>query len=273
MTEPKKISIGKEVVYLTDFDEESDKLEKDWGYTTRYSFGDAELDRYFYGGYGRKNNYEIVLLFGDTGVGKSTFALNMLRAPLLHGETIGLLILEDDGADVNVKMRHLVGRETLAKHTQQLYFTPADVVNGSKLWGLDALLELIEEWFKNRNLDIILLDHLQFAFESAIAIRGENEYIGQRVFVRRLNYIVRKYKKTVILVSHINKNSQAKGMAKVVGSGGIAGSATKVIEIRKEKDSPAGTLIATYHKSRFTPTPDHDRAFRYDKEGRIIGPN
>lgn len=267
-----KSIIGKEIVYLTDFDEESDKLERHWGKTNRYSFGDSDLDKYFGGGYGRPDNYEIVLLFGDTGIGKSTFALNMLMQPIRDGKKIGLLVLEDDGADINVKMRHLMGKEVLSKHSRNIHFTPADVVDGSKLWGLEALLELIDDWFKNRKLDIILLDHLQFAFESAVGIKGENEYVGQRVFVRKLNYIVRKYKKTVILVSHINKNNTAKGMGKIVGSGGIAGSATKVVEIRKDKDMP-GLMLATYHKSRFTATPDHDRAFRYDHEGKVVNPN
>ena len=264
--------IGKEIVYLTDFDEASDKLERSWGRTDLHSFGDADLDRYFGGGYGRKDNYEIILLFGDTGIGKSTFALNMLTAPLSKGANVGMLILEDDGADVNVKKRRLIGRDQLRYECLQNHITPEDAVDGSKLWDLEGLLVLIEDWFKNRKLDIILLDHLQFAFESAVSIKGENEYAAQRVFVRKLNYLIRKYKKTVILVSHINKNSTAKGMGKIIGSGGIAGSATKVIEIRKDRDIP-GLMVATYHKSRFTKTPDNDRAFRYNDNGKIIGPN
>jgi hypothetical protein len=182
-----------------------------------------------------------------------------------------MLVLEDDGADVNVRMRKLLGRDLLTKYGRNIRFTPADVVDGSKFWDLDGLLDLIENWF-NSGIDIILLDHLQFAFESAMSIKGENEYISQRVFVRKLNYVARKYKKTAILVSHINKSSQSKGMARIVGSGGIAGSSTKVIEIHKDRDID-GMMLATYHKSRFTPTPNHNRAFRYNDNGKVIGPN
>lgn len=266
--------ISRELVYLHDFDEEADKVEKNWGKTDRYSFGRPNFDTYFGGGYGRKDNYEIVLLFGDTGIGKSTFALNMLIDPLSRGEKIGLLVLEDDGVDVNIRMRKLLGKSQMQQYSraEQLHFTPPDVVNGRKLWGLDGMLSLIESWFKDRKLDIILLDHIQFAFESATALKGENEWIAQRIFVRKLNYIVRKYKKTVILVSHINKNATAKGMARITGSGGIAGSATKVIEVHKDQNS-GGVLLASYHKSRFTHTPDHSIAFRYDMDGLIVGPD
>lgn len=263
------MALGKEVVYLTDFDEETDKLRHTYGTTPRYSFGSADLDSYFGGGYGRPNGYEIVVLFGGTGFGKSTLALNMILDPVKRGEKVGLLMLEDDGADINMKLRQMLGKDVLAKHRQQIHFTPKDVVNGQKLWGLDDLLTLIEDWFVERKMDVIILDHLQFAFESAIAIKGENEYISQRIFVRKINYLVRKLNKTIILVSHVGKNTQAKGMDRIIGSSGIAGSATKTVEMKKDGE----ILLVRYWKSRFTPIPDHDRAFKFNQNHLIIGPN
>lgn len=262
------MAIGKEIVYLTDFDLETDKMEATYGTTTRYSTSSYDMDQYLCGGYGRPDNYEIVVLFGATGIGKSTFALNMVVDPIKKGENVGLLMLEDDGSDVNMKLRKILGRDVLNKHRTNIHFTPKDVVSGQKLWGLDDLLALIEEWFVERDMDIILLDPLQFAFESAIAIKGENEYIAQRIFVRKLNYLVRKLNKTIILVSHVGKNGQAKGMDKIIGSSGIAASATKTIEIKKDDNF----MLARYWKSRFTPTPSHDRNFQFDKDHRLLGP-
>jgi predicted ATP-dependent serine protease len=261
-------ALGNEVVFLTDFDTETNDLQKTYGTTPLYSTGSADLDKYLCGGYGRPGGYEIVVLFGATGIGKSTLALNLIIEPIKKGAKVGLLMLEDDGPDVNAKIRKLFGGD-FSKYREQIHFTPAEVVDGSKLWGLDELLVLIESWFTDRGLDIIILDPLQFAFESAIAIKGENEYISQRIFVRRINYLVRKLNKTIILVSHIGKNNQAKGMDRIIGSSGIAGSATKTIEIKKD----GGLMLARYWKSRFTPTPDHDRAFKFDGNHLIIGPN
>jgi RecA-family ATPase len=108
-------------------------------------------------------------------------------------------------------------------------------------------------------VDLILLDHLQFAFEGAEAIRGENEYIAQRVFMQKLNQLMKRVKKTIILVSHTNKGL-GKGMDKIVGSGSIAQAATKVIEVSKDE----GNTILTLHKSRFTKTPDNAYAMKLE---------
>lgn len=262
------MALGKQIVYLTDFNEESIKLRDNFGTTDLYSFGAPFLDEYFGGGYGRRDGYEIVVLFGGTGIGKTTFALNMIADPILQGKNVGLLMLEDDGPDINLKLQKMLGSKFVDEHREQVHFTPPDLSDGSKLWGLDQLLGLIEEWFIERKMDIILLDHLQFAFESAIGIKGENEYISQRIFVRKINYLVRKLNKTIILVSHVGKNNQSKGMDRIIGSSGIAGSATKAIEI-KRADNP-GLVHAQYWKSRFTAVPDYHRAFKFNNNQRIV---
>jgi KaiC/GvpD/RAD55 family RecA-like ATPase len=70
------------------------------------------LDDYLKGGYGRRDGYEIVLLYGPTGVGKSTVALNFLAAPIRDGTKIGLLVLEDDMADVSNRFSEIfTGKE------------------------------------------------------------------------------------------------------------------------------------------------------------------
>lgn len=177
-------------------------------------------------------------------------------------------MLEDSGAAANLKLRKMIGQPALAKFRENIHFTPDDVVSGQKLWGLDDFVELIDKWFNERGLDVILLDHLQFTFESAISIKGENEYTAQRVFVRKLNYIMRKHNKTIVLVSHINKNSQAKGMGKIIGSGGVAGSATKAIEIARVKDID-GQMEVTLHKTRHTPARFHSYVFGFDTNQRL----
>lgn len=243
--------LSKRVVYLRDFAKEADKLRNSWGSTGLYSTGHIELDKYLGGGIGRKDGYEIVLLYGDTGLGKSTIALNMLKTPIIQEKKVGLLVLEDAGEDVFLRMEKVLGQTSFDKyvyHTDNIHFMPQeDLV---KSWVLDDLIELIREWFVDRDLDIILLDHLQFAFEGAESIKGENEYAAQRVFMQKLNQLMKDVKKTIILVSHINKSAASKGMSKIVGSGSIAQAGTKVIEI--SDDSMEDVIRLHLRKSRFT---------------------
>lgn len=247
------MAIDKEIALLRDFHEEATRLRQTYGRTNLFSTGAEQLDKYLGGGYGRQDGYEIVLLFGPTGIGKSLVGLNLLRSPIEQGKRVGIMALEDDGPDVYLRMTDILGKEAcdayLLKTENIMTMPPAAM---SRAWKLDELIELIESWFTLMKCDVILLDHLQFAFENAEMLRGENEYIMQRVFMQKLNHAMKRIKKTIILVSHINKDSKAKGLYKIVGSSGIAQAATKALEISKED----GRFYIQMWKSRFTPTPD-----------------
>lgn len=259
------MALTKQIKYIGDFAEEAAKRHDSWGSTRLYSTGITGLDSYLGGGYGRADGYEIVLLFGQTGIGKSTVALNLIAEPIKAGKKIGLLILEDDMADASLRLQAVLGPDYYAKMNSQRNVVCIPENAMAKAWKLDDLLELIEMWFTKLNVDIILLDHLQFAFEGAESIKGENEYIAQRIFMQKLNALVKNVNKTIILVSHVNKGI-AKGMDKIVGSGAIAQAATKVIEVNK-KD-----VFTQIHlrKSRFTFTPDHSWDMLL-KDGKLEG--
>lgn len=244
------MSFSKQLVYIGDFYEKAQELKDTWGRTDLYSTGQPVLDSYLRGGFGRPNGYEIVLLYGPTGVGKSTVALNFMAPAIVKGVKVGLLVLEDDMADVSNRMSHiLTPKQYAAMNTDKtVRCLPEDEL--VKSWTLHDLVAYIEEWF-NDGVELILLDHLQFAFENAEAIKGENEYIAQRVFMQKLNQLMKRTKKTIILVSHVNKTNGSKGMDKIVGSGSIAQAATKVIEIAEVRGI-ANQIHLELRKSRFT---------------------
>jgi predicted ATP-dependent serine protease len=176
-------------------------------------------------------------------------ALNLMTPAIRSGMKTGLLVLEDDMADVSVRMSQILIRSEYAamNANSTVRCLPKDEL--TKSWKLDDLLEYIEAWF-NDGIEIILLDHLQFAFESAESIKGENEWIAQRIFMQKLNQLMKRVKKTIILVSHVNKANGSKGMDKIVGSGAIPQAATKVIEISDDKLN--GVIRLNLRKSRFT---------------------
>lgn len=261
MADKETRKLGREIVYLRDFKEEADLLRQDYGFTRRFSTGSESLDEYLGGGYGRTNGYEMVLIFGPTKIGKSMIALNFLKEPITNGDRVGLLTLEDSGADVYIRMTNILGdsatKARVLKGDTVHMMNPADLLES---WKLSDLLVMIEEWFTERKLDVILLDHLQFAFEGAEAIRGENEYTTQRIFMQKLNQLMKRINKTIILISHVNKDGSAKGTGKIVGSGSIAQGATKLIEANRDN----GVIKIRMWGSRFTETPNEDYLTSFD---------
>lgn len=245
--------LSKQLTYIGDSYDKAMLLKKTYGSTKLFSTGHTALDDYLGGGFGRPDGYEIVLLYGPTGVGKSTVALNLLAPAINSGVKTGLLVLEDDMADVSVRFSEIMTPTEYRAMNQNstVRCLPEDALTRS--WTLDDLLQYIEAWFVDEKIDLILLDHLQFAFESAESIKGENEYIAQRIFMQKLNQLMKRVKKTIILVSHVNKTGGAKGMNQVVGSGAIVQAATKVIEVKQ--DSAADTIQLNMRKSRFTKNP------------------
>lgn len=244
------MGLSKQITYIGDFYEEAQRLKDTYGRTTLFTTGHKALDVYLGGGFGREDGYEIVLLYGPTGIGKSTVALNFVAPAMIYKKRVGLLILEDDMPDVSNRLAHILTPEQYRQinTSHDILCLPDNAL--TKSWNLDDLLAYLEDWFTKQKLDLILLDHLQFAFEGAESIKGENEYVAQRVFMQKLNQLMKRVKKTIILISHVNKANGSKGMDKIVGSGAISQAATKVIEIAD--DDLEDTIRLHLRKSRFT---------------------
>ena len=254
----------KEVQALSSYHKLAEKQRNTFGITDLYradinSAKGHGLNDYIGGGYGRPGNYEIVILFGDTGIGKSTVALNMLCDPILKGAKVGMMILEDEGADVYLRMEAALGKtnfnEFVLKRGADIQIA-TDKELGRGEWTLEGALEYLEWMFLERERDVVLLDHLQFLFET-VSIGQEGEWRSQQVFMRKLNQLIKDVKKTVILVSHTNKGD-SKGSSRIRGSSGIAAAASKILEVQQnENSSKPGAITITMRKSRFTARPNH----------------
>ena len=227
-----------------------DSAEKEmgqWGKTNLYSTGDPIIDEYLGDGYGREDGYEIITIFGNTGMNKSTFATSMILDPAEKGTQIAYFALEDDPKDVikRILVQCNMDKAKALRITQNILFMPEN--DG---YTLDAMASAIEDVFKIA--DIVVVDPLQFIFEASVAERGETEFNRQRLFMRKMNNIMKHTNKTLILVSHTNKGNakEAVGLDKIIGSSAIAQVSTKVIEINRDKDGIHGIRL---WKTRFTP--------------------
>jgi len=231
--------------------DDAKKASEEWGRTDLYSTGDPILDEYLgnsqTGGYGRRSAYEIITIFGDTGMNKSTFASSLIIDPASKGTTIAYFALEDDPKDVVSRlMKQCDSEEQLNAVLDNVMFMPEN--DG---YTLDMMAEAIEKIFKVA--DIVVIDPLQFIFEASVTERGETEFNRQRLFMRKMNNVMKHTNKTLIIVSHTGKGGgkdSRTGVDRIIGSSAVAQVSTKVIEINRKEDGLHGIRL---WKTRFTP--------------------
>lgn len=246
---PNKINLGMTPAFT--LVEAAKEASKEWGRTDLYSTGDEILDEYLgnsdKGGYGRRSAYEIVTIFGDTGMNKSTFCTSLIIDPASKGTTVAYFALEDDPKDVVSRIMHQCDdEEQLKKVLNNVLFMPE-----SDGYTLDMMAEAIENIFKVA--DIVVIDPLQFIFEASVAEKGETEFNRQRLFMRRMNNVMKHTNKTLIIVSHTGKGNgkdSRTGVDKIIGSSAVAQVSTKVIEINRKENGLQGIRL---WKTRFTP--------------------
>lgn len=221
----------------------------DWGKTDLYSTGDPILDEYLGGGYGRPSGYEVITIFGDTGMNKSTLATSLILDPAANGTQIAYFALEDDPKDVvkRIIVQCEGDEDKLKKITSNILFMPEN--DG---YTLDMMAEAIEKIFAVA--DIVVVDPLQFIFEASVTEKGETEFNRQRLFMRKMNNVMKHTNKTLIIVSHTSKgggkNNSKTGLDKIIGSSAVAQVSTKVLEIDRKEDGVQGVRL---WKTRFTP--------------------
>lgn len=221
--------------------ERADEMKDGWGTTDKYSTSNVELDLYLGGGYGRRKGYEIILIFGGTGMGKSTVGLNFMVDPIRKGDNVGLMILEDDPADVVNRMRLIYGPDIDQK--RNVFF----VNDQSDGYTLEQALDAIENWFKV--CDVVFLDHLEYLWKGSVGQSDKDKWTAQEIWMRKLNLLMKKTGKTIVMVQHVNKSAEG-GMNSIMGSSSLQQTATKVIEYGRNKD---GTSMLRLWKTRFTP--------------------
>lgn len=242
MSTKPEVEFKQALIPLQKFIPKADESRESFGRTDLYSTGSRQLDEYLGGGYGREGGYEMVLIYGDTGVGKSIVGLNMMLDPIAKGKTVGLMILEDEPADVINRVR--VMTNGLIDEATNVFFAD-DQSNG---YTLDQAMEAIEQWFSV--CDVVFLDHLEYLFSGAVGESERDHFNKQAIWMRHLNSMMKRTKKTIVMVQHINK-SQGEGMTQIKGSGAFAQTCSKVIEVKRPTNAEGWSI--RLQKTRFTP--------------------
>lgn len=216
------------------------------GRTDLYHFEDPKLDEFFFGGFGHQSAFTFYIVTGKTNSGKSMFVQNMIAGVINSGKRFAYIVLEDSRIDTYSRLERIVGKEKLLR-ADKIIETEEDVED---LYSVEDTLEHIEYLFDVENCDVVILDHLQFLFESIDQDKTHDQIFTQRYLMRKINKIVKLRNKTLICVSHVNKGSEKDNnpLDLVIGSSSLVQAATNVIYIKNDEDG----IRVQMPKSRYT---------------------
>lgn len=236
------------------------------GKTDLYHFADPRLDEFFFGGFGSRHAFTFYIVTGKTNTGKSMFVQNMIAGIVKAGVRWAYLVLEDSRADTFARLEKIIGKEELI-HANKIIETEEDVED---LYSVDDALNHIEYLYDVENCDVVILDHLQFLFESIDQDKSHDQNFMQRYLMRKINKIVKTRNKTLICVSHVNKGSEKDNnpLDLVIGSSSLVQAATNVIYIKNDEDG----IRVQMPKSRYTKRrlSSEEKHIRYDENLRLL---
>lgn len=238
----------RQVMLSTDLRDNSLKFAEHYGRTDKHSTGLRELDEYLWGGYGRHEDWEMLVLHGAYKSGKTTVALNMLRGAIEAGTRVGIFPLEEGPERLNYRLALALDDPNLEGNWQRQVRWLPKRKRGERRYKLAEVLDEMQEWYTDPvwGVDIILVDHMQFMYDSALPDGDVTQWVAQTQFVQDLNALLDEVKKTAILVSQENRQGE------VAGSIGIPRAATKLMGVSRIDGEPS-VLSIKLEPSRGTP--------------------
>ena len=208
---------------------------------------------------------------GDPGEGKTTMVLQII-AKLTKGEAV--LPSDSDESDLEEKTMALEPVNVIYQTAEdglgdtikpRLLSAGADCSrvmviddNDQALTMMDARLE---EAIIKTNARLVVLDPIQGFLGTAVDMHRANEI---RPLMKRVAVLAEKYHCAIILIGHMNKNSNGKSSYRGLGSIDFQAAARSVLIVGRIKDEPEIRVVC-HVKSSLAPE-GKSIAFRLDKD-------
>ena len=214
---------------------------------------------------------KVTIVQGDPGEGKTTMVLQIIAKltkgeavlpsgsdePALEGKTMALepvnVIYQtaEDGLGDTIKPRLLSAGADCSR-----VMVIDD--NNQALTMMDARLE---EAIIKTKVRLVVLDPIQGFLGAAVDIHRANEI---RPLMKRIAVLAEKYHCAIILIGHMNKNSNGKSSYRGLGSIDFQAAARSVLIVGRIKDEPEIRVVC-HVKSSLAPE-GKSIAFRLDKD-------
>ena len=214
---------------------------------------------------------KVTIVQGDPGEGKTTMVLQII-AKLTKGEAV--LPSDSDESDLEEKTMALEPVNVIYQTAEdglgdtikpRLLSAGADCSrvmviddNDQALTMMDARLE---EAIIKTNARLVVLDPIQGFLGTAVDMHRANEI---RPLMKRVAVLAEKYHCAIILIGHMNKNSNGKSSYRGLGSIDFQAAARSVLIVGRIKDEPEIRVLC-HVKSSLAPE-GKSIAFRLDKD-------
>ncbi len=203
---------------------------------------------------------KITIIQGDPGEGKTTLVLQMI-AKLTRGETIinsetkepinVIYQTAEDGLSDTIKPRLVAANADCSKV----------LVIDDKETPLTMLDVRLEKAISETGARLVVLDPIQGFLGADVDRHRANEI---RPVMKHIAEIAEKYRCAIILVGHMNKNSNGKSSYRGLGSIDFQAAARSVLIVGRVKGEPEVRVVC-HVKSSLAPE-GKSIAFRLDKE-------
>ena len=214
---------------------------------------------------------KVTIVQGDPGEGKTTMVLQII-AKLTKGEAVlpsgsDEPALEEKTMDLEpINVIYQTAEDGLGDTIKpRLLSAGADCSrvmviddNDQALTMMDARLE---EAIIKTNARLVVLDPIQGFLGTAVDMHRANEI---RPLMKRVAVLAEKYHCAIILIGHMNKNSNGKSSYRGLGSIDFQAAARSVLIVGRIKDEPEIRVVC-HVKSSLAPE-GKSIAFRLDKE-------
>lgn len=214
---------------------------------------------------------KVTIVQGDPGEGKTTMVLQII-AKLTKGEAVSPS--DSDESDLEEKTMALEPVNVIYQTAEdglgdtikpRLLSAGADCSrvmviddNDQALTMMDARLE---EAIIKTNARLVVLDPIQGFLGTAVDMHRANEI---RPLMKRVAVLAEKYHCAIILIGHMNKNSNGKSSYRGLGSIDFQAAARSVLIVGRIKDEPEIRVVC-HVKSSLAPE-GKSIAFRLDKD-------
>lgn len=222
---------------------------------------------------------KVTIIQGDPGEGKTTMVLQMI-AKLTRGEPIFDEIGEKEECVENLGAVKMAG-EISAQAVNVIYQTAEDGLGDtikprllaagadcSKVLVIDdqtqplTMLDIrLEEAIAQTKARMVVLDPIQGFLGADVDMHRANEI---RPLMKRVSVLAEKYHCAIILIGHMNKNSNGKSSYRGLGSIDFQAAARSVLIVGRVKDEPE-IRVMCHVKSSLAPE-GKSVAFRLGKE-------